>query len=79
MDTLRNYFIVDELQRAAIEQNEQKLLVVREIIRRIKLLQLEAQELADDTMVKQALQELYSDLQAQTKMVAQYLEESNGG
>ena len=77
MHSLRNFFIVDELQDAAIETDEQKLRVVREIVRRIKLIQLEVQEIADDAMVKRVLDELHSDLLAQVKMVAAYMNKAN--
>lgn len=76
MDSLRNFFIVEELQAAAIEKDEQKLRVVREIVRRTKLIQLEVQEIADDAMMTRVLDELHSDLQTQVKMVAAYMDKA---
>ena len=59
--SLRQKFIVDELRAAAIEKNEMKLKVIREIIDRIKKIQLKYKCVASDDMVLESLSGYLAD------------------
>ena len=78
MTTLRQFFIVDELEDAALKQDSNRLTVVREIIRRIKLSQLDAKKVADDEMILDVLRHYQSELTEQLDLVERYLNRDTG-
>ena len=76
MIPLRQRFLVDELRFAAESGESLRLQLVREIIKRIKLIQLERKVVATDEMVLEALEGLHRDKERELQLAARYLGEA---
>lgn len=76
MSSLRQFFIVDELQDAALNQDADRLTVVREIVKQIKLSQLNAKQVADDEMILKVLKHYHSDLSRHLALVKHYMDQA---
>lgn len=70
---LRQFFIVDELERVALLNDEKGLAIVREIIRRIKRSQLAKMQIADNQMILKVLEEYKLDIENELEIVSDYL------
>ena len=73
MKNLRNYFIVDELQSAALNNDELRLKTVRRLIERIKLAQLDKQQIADNKMIIAELENHREALVEELALIDQYI------
>lgn len=73
MAELRHLFLVDELREAAMAGDETRLAVVREIIREIKLSQLDRLSIATDDMVFEALERVIKRHERELEISREFL------
>ena len=76
MIPLRQLFLVDRLRAAAESGEPAQLRLVREIIKRIKLIQLEHMAVATDEMILELLQKLRAEKERELALIERHLEEA---
>lgn len=73
MTSLRQKFLVDKLKQAAESKNSVHLSLIREIIKRIKMIQLKHVEVATDRMVLDVLEKLHSQKEEELQLLHDFL------
>ena len=73
MTSLRKQFLVDQLKHAAESKNQTHLSLIREIIKEIKVIQLERVEVATDAMIIEVLEKLSEQKQEELMLMQTYL------
>lgn len=76
MQSLRNFVLLDKLREAASGDDPVRLRVVRDVIRQMKLIQLERVAVADDEMVLDAMQRVQVETRKELDAIADYLEQA---
>ena len=73
MTALRQQFLVDKLRHAAEGDNPLRLNLMREIIKHVKLMQLEHVAVADDAMMLTVIKKLRGQKQQELLLMDEYL------
>lgn len=76
MISLRQFFLVEKLRLAVSSKSTSELKITREIIKEIKLYQLDKKTIATDNMVVEVIENILEKKQTEICLVLKYLHES---